>query len=147
VKARKTGNGSGTITSSPRGITCPHRCSHGFAFGTTLTLKAKTSPGSAFAGWSGACTGRSRCKVKVNGHLAVTAKFTLRNCTVPNVRGETLAAARQTLKAHSCSTGKLKRAFSNTVQTGHVISESPRTGTHLKHNGKVSLTVSAGKKP
>jgi hypothetical protein len=146
VKVRKTGNGSGKVTSSPRGINCPNKCSHGFAFGTTLTLKAKASAGSAFAGWSGACTGRSRCRVKVNGHLAVTAKFTLENCVVPNVKGKTLTAARQALKAHSCSTGRIKHAFSSTVQAGRVISESPRPGTHLRHNGKVGLTVSSGKK-
>jgi hypothetical protein len=147
VKVRKTGNGSGKITSSPRGINCPNKCSHGFAFGSTLTLKAKASTGSVFAGWSGPCTGRSRCKVKVTGHLAVTAKFTLRNCVVPNVRGETLSTARQRLKAHSCSTGRIKHAFSSTVQAGRVVAQSPRPGTDLKHNGKVSLTVSAGKKP
>jgi beta-lactam-binding protein with PASTA domain len=33
------------------------------------------------------------------------------------------------------------------VQAGRVVAQSPRPGTDLKHNGKVSLTVSAGKKP
>jgi serine/threonine-protein kinase len=83
----------------------------------------------------------------VNGHLAVTAKFTLKNCVVPNVKGKTLSAARQALKTHSCSPGKIKRAFSNAVQAGRVISESPQAGTHLRHNGKVTLTVSEGTKP
>jgi beta-lactam-binding protein with PASTA domain len=30
------------------------------------------------------------------------------------------------------------------VGAGNVISQSPKAGTHLKHNGKVSLTVSEG---
>ena len=147
VKVRKAGNGSGKVTSSPKGLNCPHKCSHGFAFGTTLTLKARAAKGSAFAGWSGPCTGRARCKLKVTGHLAVTAKFTAKNCVVPNVKGKSLSAARKALQAHSCSVGRVAHAHSNTVPAGSVISESPQAGTRLRHNAKVRLTVSSGKKP
>lgn len=146
VKVREAGTGSGKITSSPRGISCPHTCSHRFAFGKTVTLRVKASKGSAFAGWSGACTGRSRCRLKINGHLSATAKFILRNCVVPNVKGKSLSAARHALEAHFCSAGRVVHAFSNTVRAGRVISESPKAGTHLRRNGKVRLTVSAGTK-
>jgi eukaryotic-like serine/threonine-protein kinase len=112
-----------------------------------LTLKAKASKGSAFVGWSGPCTGRARCKVKVTGHLLVTAKFAAKNCVVPNVKGKSLSAARKALQAHSCSVGRVTHAPSNKVAAGSVISESPQAGTHLRHNGKVRLTVSFGKKP
>jgi hypothetical protein len=76
----RSGSGKGKITSSPKGISCPKTCSHKFAFGTLVTLKAKASRGSAFAGWQGAvgCSKKSRCKVDVNAVLAVTAKFTRR---------------------------------------------------------------------
>lgn len=144
LKVHKTGNGSGKITSSPRGIRCPKTCSHKYRFGTSVTLKAKPARGSRLAGWSGACHGRSKCKLKVNGALTATAKFTLKNCVVPNVKGKTLSAAKRALKAHFCSAGKIKHAFSGKVPVGRVISQSPRAGTHLKHNGRVSLTVSKG---
>jgi hypothetical protein len=144
----RSGKGSGKITSSPAGISCPKRCSHKFAYGSSVTLKAKASKGSAFAGWSGAvgCTTKTTCKINVNGNLEATAKFVPKNCVVPNVKGKSLSAAKQALKAHACSAGKIKHAFSSSVKTGRVISQSPQAGSHLKHNGKVSLTVSEGPK-
>jgi hypothetical protein len=148
LTVRKSGKGSGKITSSPAGIKCPKTCSHKFPYGSSVTLKAKASKGSAFAGWSGAvgCTRKSTCKINVNGSLEATAKFTLKNCVVPKVKGKSLSAAKQALKAHACSAGKIKHAFSSRVKTGRVISQSPQAGSHLKHNGKVSLTVSKGPK-
>ncbi len=144
LKVQRRGNGSGKITSSPRGIRCPKTCSHKYRFGTSVTLKAKPARGSSFAGWSGACHGRSKCKLKVTGALAATAKFSLKNCVVPILKGKTLSAARRALRAHSCSAGKIKQAFSSKVRAGRVISQSPKAGTHLKHNGRVNLIVSKG---
>jgi eukaryotic-like serine/threonine-protein kinase len=110
-----------------------------------VTLKAKASTGSVFAGWSGACAGRkSTCRLRVDDTLKVIAKFSLGNCVVPNVKGKSLLAAKHALKAHSCSAGKITYAFSSTVTAGHVISQKPQAGTHLRHNGKVNLTVSKG---
>jgi Pro-kumamolisin, activation domain/PASTA domain/IPT/TIG domain/Divergent InlB B-repeat domain len=147
LTVKKAGRGSGTVTSSPGGISCGKTCSHAYAFGTSVTLEPKAAKGSAFVGWSGACSGKSTCKFLTNGPLTVTAKFALENCVVPNVKGKTLSAARRALEAHLCSVGKIKRAFSNTVRTGRVISERPSAGSHLPHGGKVSLTLSDGKKP
>jgi hypothetical protein len=76
LKVRSTGSGSGKVTSSPSGITCPKTCSHSFAFGRTVSLKAKASKGSAFAGWSGACRGKTTCKLKIGGPFTETARFT-----------------------------------------------------------------------
>jgi hypothetical protein len=80
LTVRKSGRGSGKITSSPAGIKCPKTCSHKFAYGRSVTLKAKAAKGSAFAGWSGAvgCTRKLTCKIKVNGNLQATAKFSLK---------------------------------------------------------------------
>ena len=47
------GSGSGSVTSSPAGISCPPTCSARFAQGTTVTLTPTPDPGSTFAGWSG----------------------------------------------------------------------------------------------
>jgi hypothetical protein len=70
--------GNGKVTSSPSGIACGKTCSHGYAYGTSVTLKAKAAKGSRFAGWSGACKGRHGCKVKTNGSVKVKAKFVRR---------------------------------------------------------------------
>lgn len=53
----KAGSGVGTVTSSPAGISCGASCSANLTFPSTITLTAVPSTGSAFTGWSGACTG------------------------------------------------------------------------------------------
>ena len=71
----KSGKGKGKVTSSPSGISCGKACTHGFVYGTVVTLKAKAAKGSTFAGWSGACKGTKRCRVTTNDKVAVKAKF------------------------------------------------------------------------
>ena len=74
----KSGKGKGKVTSSPHGIACGKTCSHGYSYGRVVTLKAKAAKGSKFAGWSGACKGRHRCKLTANDNVAVKAKFVRR---------------------------------------------------------------------
>ena len=72
----KSGTGSGPVTSSPSGIVCGSACSASFAQGTSVTLTAAPNSGSAFAGWSGACSGTaSTCVVTMNSAKNVTATF------------------------------------------------------------------------
>ncbi len=73
------GTGSGTVSSSPSGISCPSTCSANFASGTVVTLTAAVGSGSTFAGWSGACTGTGTCSVTMSAAKSVTATF---NATV-----------------------------------------------------------------
>jgi hypothetical protein len=71
------GTGTGTVTSSPPGISCPTTCSAPFATGTVVTLTAAPGAGSTFAGWSGGgCSGTGPCAVTVSGSVVVTATFT-----------------------------------------------------------------------
>ena len=46
-------NGSGTVTSTPAGISCPSSCTASFASGTTVTLNSTASAGSTFVGFGG----------------------------------------------------------------------------------------------
>ena len=72
------GTGSGTVTSSPGGISCPSTCNATFAPGTVVTLTATPDPPSTFAGWSGDCSGTDpTCIVTMNGlgSGSVTATF------------------------------------------------------------------------
>ncbi|MFZ0342337.1 MAG: protease pro-enzyme activation domain-containing protein [Gaiellaceae bacterium] len=141
----KSGGGSGKVTSVPAGISCGKKCSHAYPFGTVVTLKEKASGGSTFVHWSGACSGKLTCKVTAKAALSVTAKFALKNCVVPNVRGKSLSAAKRALRARFCSAGRIEHAVSSRVPRGHVIAQHPTPGSHLRHDGKVSLTVSEGK--
>jgi List-Bact-rpt repeat protein len=73
VTVQKVGDGSGSVTSSPAGIECGGTCENQFQDGTTVSLNAAAAPGSAFAGWSGACSGTGLCSVTNNA--VVTARF------------------------------------------------------------------------
>jgi hypothetical protein len=67
--------GSGTVTSSPVGISCNTTCDAQFEPGTTVTLTAKPDPRSRFLGWTGACSGKARCTISLNSATSVTARF------------------------------------------------------------------------
>jgi hypothetical protein len=72
----KTGSGSGTVTSSPAGISCGADCSESYAAHTVVTLTAAAAAGSVFAGWSGGgCSGTATCVVTVDSAVSVTATF------------------------------------------------------------------------
>ena len=76
LEVTKSGGGAGTVVSSPAGINCGTSCSASFAFNTTVTLTATQANGSAFNGWSGACSNSSgRCTVLMTQAQSVTAKF------------------------------------------------------------------------
>jgi len=71
-----TGPGSGSVASSPVGISCPTTCSNSsFDNGEMVTLSATPASGSSFAGWSGDCTGNGACTVVMTGNRNVTASF------------------------------------------------------------------------
>jgi hypothetical protein len=70
------GTGTGTVTSSPTGISCGTTCSASYATGTTIALTAVAASGSSFTGWSG-CTTQSgnTCTVLLSGPISVTPTF------------------------------------------------------------------------
>ncbi|HEX5062858.1 MAG TPA: InlB B-repeat-containing protein [Kofleriaceae bacterium] len=72
------GNGQGTVTSNPTGISCGVDCTDAYNYNTMVTLTAAPSTGSTFTGWSGGgCTGTGTCTVTVTAATTVTATFTL----------------------------------------------------------------------
>ena len=78
LSVTKTGEGSGTVTSSPVGIKCGDSCSKSFKKNLRVTLRAKSSSDSKFTGWSGACSGnKTTCTLKVDSAKEATANFDL----------------------------------------------------------------------
>ena len=144
VTVTLSGGGKGTVKSSPGRIACGRTCSHSYAFGTSLTLKAKSTRGSKFTGWSGACKGTRACTIVTDADVSVDAKFVLRPCVVPNVVGKPLKVAKRAIKKASCSVGKVETAASSQVKKGHVISQKPKSHKKLKQSAKVNLVVSTG---
>ncbi len=71
----RAGTGTGAVTSNPAGITCGTDCSQAYTYGTSVTLTAASLPGSAFAGWSGGCSGTGTCTVTMTTARTITATF------------------------------------------------------------------------
>ena len=144
ITVTTSGKGKGKVTSSPGGISCDKTCSYGYAYGTSVTLKAKAAKGSRFVRWSGTCKAAGRCRVKTNANATVNAMFALPQCVVPNVVGKTLKAAKRALTRAYCSLGKVTTVASSTVKKGHVVSQKPGQGKRLKQHTKITLVLSKG---
>jgi uncharacterized repeat protein (TIGR01451 family) len=72
----KTGIGSGTVTSSPSGISCGADCTEDYAKATVVTLTASAASGSIFRDWSGDCSGTSSsCTLTMDAAKSVNARF------------------------------------------------------------------------
>jgi hypothetical protein len=143
LSVAKKGDGKGSVSSAPSGISCGSSCSHDYDYGSSVKLSAKAGKGSAFTGWSGACSGKGTCTVSMTAAQSVRATF-VKKCAVPKLKGKSLKAAKRSLKSHDCRAGKIKHAFSEKVEKGHVISQKPKPHKVLKHGAKVGLTVSKG---
>ena len=76
------GSGTGTITSSPPGITCGTGgtdCSEAYNTNSYVVLTATADSGSLVGSWGGACSGTdpdSTCTLTITEALAVSATFT-----------------------------------------------------------------------
>lgn len=69
-------SGSGSITSTPAGISCPGTCSSVYSAGTQVVLTRSADPGWSFVGWGGACSGSApTCTVTMNADVSVQATF------------------------------------------------------------------------
>jgi hypothetical protein len=82
-----TRSGSGTVASSPAGISCGSTCSATLPSGTSLTLTATPAAGSVFTGWSGAgCSGTGTCVLMLTTATTVSATFAPAPVTLTVVR-------------------------------------------------------------
>ena len=154
LTVQKLGTGAGSVTSNPIGVDCGATCSDLFA-PEQVTLTATPGAGSVFTGWSGACSGTGTCQVQMSADESVAATFSLATptsmpkppaCIAPKTKGKSLTVARRMIKRAHCRTGTVKRSFSK-VKKGHVISQTPGRGRHLRNGAKVNLLVSRGKRP
>lgn len=77
TKVSVTVKGSGTVRSTPVGISCGVYCSINFSRGREVKLEALASEGKSFYQWQGACTGKlPTCSLTPKGkNQTVTAMF------------------------------------------------------------------------
>lgn len=77
VSVTLTGEGTGTVTSNPGGLTCASgSCMYGFDANSQVTLMPTPSADSYFKAWTGACTGTGNCVVSsLTSGVTVGAEF------------------------------------------------------------------------
>ena len=78
VSVTVAGDGAGTVTSDPAGVSCPPDCSESFAPATSLELVAAPATGSEFSGWGGDCAAAGSsltCGLATDGPRSVSATF------------------------------------------------------------------------
>ena len=109
----------------PGGQACAASCTQHYPPGTRVTLVAKPSPGSIFAGWAGGCKeGRTRCEVLAAGNIAVRARFSPQLCTDgwcwenPCHKATPCATSGACRRDRCWPLGTLAQSCSSTVRTG-----------------------------
>jgi alpha-tubulin suppressor-like RCC1 family protein len=81
------GDGNGTVTSSPAGISCAPTCSASFVGGSSVTLTAAAGVDSNFTGWTGCdSVSGATCTVTMSGARNVTAIFMLKRFTLSTAK-------------------------------------------------------------
>jgi hypothetical protein len=79
VKLTVKVTGKGTVTSSPKGITCPKACAKAFTKGKSVKLTPKPARGWTFTRWTGVCAkAKQACTVKLTGAKKAGAVFTVK---------------------------------------------------------------------
>ncbi len=114
----KSGTGSGTVTSSPSGISCGSTCSAAFASGQTVVLTATASSGSTFAGWSSSCSGTAAtASITLTASATCIATFTGSNVSGP--ANDAFASATAISGASGSTTGTSVNATKETGEASH----------------------------
>ena len=148
----KTGGGTGTVTSSPSGINCGGVCSYGFSSGAVVTLTATASIGSAFTGWSGACSGMERtCTVRMDAGVSANAAFSSYPLTVTKTGSGTGAVTSSpqgiscgSTCSHEFSSGAVV-TLTATADAGSVFTGWSGDTCNGITNTSCALTMDAGK--
>ncbi|MBK7072171.1 MAG: hypothetical protein IPH44_07695 [Myxococcales bacterium] len=101
------GTGTGTVVSTPAGVSAPGDTTEAYPHGTMVTLTATaTAATSNFAGWAGACTGAmTSCTVTMDQARSVTATFNLKTYTLTlNKAGAGVGTVTSDVTGISCGT-------------------------------------------
>lgn len=73
--------------------------------------------------------------------ITIADQFTYKACTVPNLRGKKLKAAKKKLRKAGCKLGKVTKKKGVTAKTGKVVKQKPKSGKVLAPGSKVKVTL------
>ena len=79
----RSGNSTGTVTSSPAGLDCGTTCTLTVPAGTVVTLTAAPDSDAVLTGWTGGgCTGTGTCELTLDADITIDAKFDIEQFAV-----------------------------------------------------------------
>lgn len=132
LEVTRDGTGGGSVTSAPAGINCGSSCRAVINSLTVVKLTAKPVAGSAFTGWTGACSGTSlTCSVTMNDAVLVGATFSLTHHTLSITRnGSSTGSVVSTPAGINCGStcSKLMPLDSSVTLVPTPVAESAFTG-------------------
>lgn len=127
VTVTPSGNGTGSVSSSPTGISCPGTCTMMVPWGTQLSLAASPTAPSTFVGWSGGgCTGTGACAMTVTSDVAIGAAFALDYTLVVQKQGTGSGTVVSNPAGISCGADCSETYAANTVVS---LTASPAAGS------------------
>jgi PASTA domain len=100
---------------------------------TSITLEAPVTP----AGPASSSTNSSPALDQAPPSPAPPA------CSVPNLKGKSLKAAKKKIKAAGCKAGKVTKAKGATAKTGKIKTQSPKPGKSLAAGTKVNVRLAS----
>jgi len=125
-----SGDGQGSVISSPPGIDCPGTCSASFPAGTSVSLMATSGTGSYFPRWDGECRGSSRfCTIQFEGDHATTANFARQSHNLVFVSSRSYPADLGSASAYDRACNTLATAAGINNATGDAFVALMQTGS------------------
>ena len=117
----------------------------GFTVGNVTTGYSNTIPSGSIVSQSVAAGSLINLNTSIDLVVSAGPQTTL--VSVPNVVGMTQAAASSALTSAGLTVGTITQAYSSTVASGSVISQTPVSGASVASGTAVNLTVSQGPQP
>jgi hypothetical protein len=132
LTVKRSGSGTGTVTSKPTGINCGSTCSARFMAGSAVVLTAAAGVNSTFAGWSGSCSpAGNSCTVSALGSsTTITATFNIPRYALTVTRPTTAGTVTSNVGNINCGSMTTQTACSATFNSGTSVGlvATPATG-------------------
>jgi beta-lactam-binding protein with PASTA domain len=141
--------GSGRNTTVPRvtGLTAEAAQAQLESEGLTVEFADEKYSEIVKAGEVISCDPEQGAEVRSGSTVTLTVSKGPERYDVPEVLGQSLGAAKKQLKARNLAVGEISRKYSETIETGIVMSATPEAGTSVRPDTPVDLVVSKGLPP